>query len=163
MKKKTIFLILSLVLPVSVFLFLKIFGSNEFKVSVLHTEGSIDAPAGCPFVYKTPYRIPDSVIVSLNLNRKDSVHVFYFDPSLDVPMNRILVEFEGDPVGLVRPSGFSTAVNPVFLRDCILLAKPDSSIVLTDHRNRIRGYYDGTDRDEVDRLIVEIKIILKQY
>jgi len=38
-----------------------------------------------------------------------------------------------------------------------------SSIALVDHLGRIRGYYRGDDRDEVDRLIVEMKIILKQY
>jgi hypothetical protein len=40
---------------------------------------------------------------------------------------------------------------------------PDSAVTIVDNQNRIRGYYDATDRDEVDRLIVEIKIILKQY
>jgi hypothetical protein len=39
----------------------------------------------------------------------------------------------------------------------------EASVALVDHKNRIRGYYDGKDRDEVDRLIVEMKIILKQY
>jgi hypothetical protein len=39
----------------------------------------------------------------------------------------------------------------------------DTSVALVDHKNRIRGYYDGIDRDEADRLIVEMKIILKQY
>lgn len=32
--------------------------------------------------------------------------------------------------------------------------------VLVDGLGRIRGYYSGTNRDEVDRLIVEIKILL---
>jgi protein SCO1/2 len=32
--------------------------------------------------------------------------------------------------------------------------------VLVDEEGRIRGYYSGTNREEVDRLIVEIKILL---
>lgn len=37
--KKTIFLILTLAIPVSIFLFLKIFGNNEFEVPVLFEKG----------------------------------------------------------------------------------------------------------------------------
>jgi hypothetical protein len=37
--KKFIFLILTLAIPVSIFLFLKIFGNNEFEVPVLFEEG----------------------------------------------------------------------------------------------------------------------------
>jgi protein SCO1/2 len=34
--------------------------------------------------------------------------------------------------------------------------------ILVDGQKRIRGYYDGTDRDEVDRLLVEIAILKKE-
>jgi hypothetical protein len=37
--KKFIFLILTLAIPVSIFLFLKIFGNNEFEVPVLFEDG----------------------------------------------------------------------------------------------------------------------------
>lgn len=37
--KKFIFLVLTLAIPVSIFLFLKIFGNNEFEVAVLFEEG----------------------------------------------------------------------------------------------------------------------------
>ncbi len=35
--------------------------------------------------------------------------------------------------------------------------------VLVDKERRIRGYYSGTNREEVDRLILEIKILLYEY
>lgn len=35
--------------------------------------------------------------------------------------------------------------------------------VLVDKQGRIRGYYNGTDKKEVDRLITEIKILLEEY
>ena len=34
--------------------------------------------------------------------------------------------------------------------------------VLVDSQRRIRGYYSGTDRSDVDRLIVEMKILLEE-
>jgi len=34
---------------------------------------------------------------------------------------------------------------------------------LLDDQRRIRGYYDPQSREEVDRLIVELKILLKKY
>jgi protein SCO1 len=36
-------------------------------------------------------------------------------------------------------------------------------MVLVDKEGVIRGYYDGTDRKEVDRLLVEIKVLLNNY
>lgn len=36
-------------------------------------------------------------------------------------------------------------------------------IILVDGQKRIRGYYDGTDREEIDRLITEINILLDTY
>jgi protein SCO1 len=36
-------------------------------------------------------------------------------------------------------------------------------VVLVDKENRIRGYYSGTNRKEIDRLITEIQILSKEY
>ena len=44
----------------------------------------------------------------------------------------------------------------------LLLQKPWTTVLLDDQR-RIRGYYDPNAREEVDRLIVELKILLKKY
>jgi hypothetical protein len=38
----------------------------------------------------------------------------------------------------------------------------DNRVVLVDNQEQIRGYYDITDREETDRLIVEIKILIAQ-
>jgi hypothetical protein len=43
--KKSIFLVLTLAIPVAIFLFLKIFGDNEFEVPVLFGQGIPDCPA----------------------------------------------------------------------------------------------------------------------
>lgn len=161
--KKLILLTLALLFPVAVFIFLKIFGRNEFKVPTLHEEGTIDAPANCSFNYTAPYRIPDSLIAGLSLRTRDSLYVFYFDQSLTTPMNRVKTASKWWSVSVVEASSFPAGSDLRMIRDCVLLMKPPASVVLVDHHYRIRGYYDGTDRDEVDRLIVEMKIILKLY
>jgi protein SCO1/2 len=35
-------------------------------------------------------------------------------------------------------------------------------LILVDQDRHIRGYYDGTDPKEVDRLILETKILLRE-
>lgn len=163
MKKKVTILFLALLFPVAIFIFLKMFGKNEFQVPALYQEGSISAPRNCSAPYSVPYFVADSLFSVLGMNRNDSLYVFYFDKALDIPLHRISVEFDGEPVKLVNPE--SLRVNPYngLLQECVLLMRGDSSVALVDNRNRIRGYYDGEDRDEVDRLILEAKIILKQY
>ena len=129
----------------------------------MHQEGKIDAPASCDLQYTVPYVVPDSVIRTAGLNGKDSLYVFYFDPLLNTAIKRVSVEFSGASVNVVSPSAFVDRTDLRIFQECILLMKEGTSVALVDHKNRIRGYYDGRDRDEVDRLIVEIKIILKQY
>lgn len=38
-----------------------------------------------------------------------------------------------------------------------------SKLILIDKEKRVRGYYDGTDAKSVDKLILEIKILLEEY
>jgi hypothetical protein len=160
---KLLFLILALILPVGIFVFLKLFGKNEFDVPVLHAD-SVEAPVDCPFNYSAPYVIHDSIAARLKINSADSLYVIYFDPSLRVQAQRVSVEFNNASIRIISTAELSVLdTDPEILRKCILLMPASSSMVLVDHRRRIRGYYDGSDRDEIDRLIVEIKIILKEY
>ena len=161
--KKLIFLTLSLLLPVAIFVFLKIFGENEFNVPLMHQEGGIERPENCDFSYTTPYTIPDSLIELLHLTTQDSLYVFYFDASVSTAMKRVATEAKWLSVHIIDRSSFPRGTDEHIVRECILLMKPPASVALVDHKNRIRGYYDGSDRDEIDRLLVEMKIILKQY
>ena len=161
--KKLIFLTLALLLPVAIFIFLKIFGENEFNVPLLHQDGSVATPGNCDFRYATPYAVPDSLIDNLDFNTRDSLYVFYFDASLHTALRRIATETRWQSVQIVDPASFPPGTDERIVRECILLMKPPASVALVDHNRRIRGYYDGSDRDEIDRLLVEIKIILKQY
>jgi hypothetical protein len=161
--QKLVFLILALILPVGIFVFLKVFGRNEFHVPVMH-EQIAEHPADCEFEYSTPYVVHDSVATLLTINYDDSLYLIYFQPSLSVQVKRVSVEFATDPMRIISPEELSAlSVDHEILRKCVLLMPSPQSIALVDNRRRIRGYYDGTDRDDVDRLIVEMKIILKRY
>lgn len=162
-RKKIIFLILALLLPGTIFVFLKLFGRNEFQVPVLHEKSVPDVSDHCDFAYSTPYRMPDSILTSVDPRRNDSVYVFNFDRRVDEAMQRISEEFRDHPVRVITTSRFPSGFDPAILRECVFLMRGDTSVVVVDNSNRIRGYYYASDRDEVDRMIVEIKIILKQY
>lgn len=161
--RKLIFLISALVLPVAIFLFLKLFGRNEFQVPPLHQNDEIDAPAECGYRYATPYTVPDSIADNLRIDSRDSLYVVWFNPADSVPMKRVSVEYAHAPVRLIHPATLHDGTDVNVLQRCVLLMKAPASVVMIDHRRRIRGYYDGSDRDDIDRLLVEIDIILKNY
>jgi hypothetical protein len=48
-------------------------------------------------------------------------------------------------------------------KKCVFLLKEPFDLVMVDRAGVIRGQYTSNDREEVDRLIMEITIILKRY
>ncbi len=160
-RKKLLYLFLALLLPVVVFLFLKSFGRNEFNVPVMHQDSIPALVSDCGYRYEAPYRIPDPVMNRIRGNSSDSLYVLYFDSSADAAIARVRTEFGSDPVKVVYEDSSEDGV--AAFKKCVLLMEDNVSVALVDHRNRIRGYYDLHDREDVDRLIVEIKIILKKY
>jgi hypothetical protein len=48
------------------------------------------------------------------------------------------------------------------LKDCVFLLHDPYDIVLFDKQGFIRGQYYSGDRDEIDRLILELSIILNK-
>ncbi len=157
---KKIILILALLVPIGIFIFLKFFGKNEFTIPV-YFENGVDQPlAGCNRVYDSPYLVSASVLNTVGWNGRP-------------------VLLSADSSGVVQKAlmnleeGISNKIQSLFLKGerdylnellaCDLLLKSPWKVVLIDDQRRIRGYYDPADRDEVDRLIVELKILLKQY
>jgi hypothetical protein len=161
--KKFLFLFLALLFPVVIFLFLKIFGKNEFEVAILHQDGPINSPSSCGAVYQTPYSVADSLMKSIRGNGGDMLYVVYFDSTLQTALNRIAYEFQRDPVRPVRLVDEAGGLDLDYWRRCIFLMEGTASIVLLDSNGRIRGYYDGEKREEIDRLMVEAEIILGRY
>lgn len=162
MRKKQLFLFIALLLPIAVFVFLKMFGRNEFNVPVLHQDSIPVNSRDCNIRYTTPYRVADSLMSRIKRNGSDSLFAIYFEGTPGEAMERLFVEFGADALAII-PSRDVGAADLTFLKTCILLMEKQMSVALIDHNNRIRGYYDAADREDVDRLIVEIKIILKKY
>lgn len=183
--KKPILLFLALVLPVVVFVFLKFFGKNEFAVPVLFEDG-IATPVGCEsFRYDVPYSIPDTLLANITWNSSDSISLVVFGDATNaeqqeqsIQFNRIFTEFPTDNFKVILLSETNNVeqselenvrivrVNWQYessVRSCVFLLKPTDNTVLLDSKKRIRGQYNTTNREDVDRLIMEIKIMLKKY
>lgn len=177
MSKKTLYLFLALALPGLIFVFLKFFGKNEFDVPVYYQEG-LPKDSICLINSSTPYKVPDSIFRELKstkpgLSRIIAVYPFIKDDLSE--LNRIVEKFKGDKVEVLIISGVPNLPKttlPVTQLDyasfgklvaCSLWVREPWSVVLVDDQNQIRGYYDGSRRDEMDRLDLELNIILKKY
>ncbi|NJM25917.1 MAG: hypothetical protein HC859_10980, partial [Bacteroidia bacterium] len=79
---KKIILVIALIMPVGIFVFLKIFGKNEFAVAPLYRSGAIDVPDGCAgTTYQVPYTLPDEALeaVGVPLDKAFTVIPFQLD------------------------------------------------------------------------------------
>lgn len=157
---KKIFLILTLLVPIGIFVFLKFFGKNEFTIPVYYESGVDNPPAGCTRKYESPYLVSAFVLNTMGWNGRP---VLLVADSSGV-IQKALLSLE---------EGISNEIQTLFLKGqqdeldqlltCDLLLKSPWKVVLVDDQRKIRGYYNPEDRDEMDRLIVELKILLKQY
>jgi hypothetical protein len=158
--KKFLFLFLALLLPIAVFVFLKFFGKNRFEVPLIYKDGVSDPPAACLFDYPKPYLIPDSILAVAGANNS-SIVILDFSRQPSTEMQVVRDEFDHDPVVIKSASTLNFA-DEKLLRECIFLMKEPNELVMIDSEKRIRGYYENT-REEIDRLILELKILLKKY
>jgi hypothetical protein len=161
--KKILFLFLALLLPICVFLFLKFFGKNEFAVQPLFQDSLPENYAGCPPV-KLPYKVESETLLKI-IDNKDSLGLIYFKKNnplreSDNQLARVENEFKTDKIR------FTTATPGSGIDQsgkCVFLLKEPYDLVLVDRRGVIRGQYVSHNRDEIDRLITEVDIILKKY
>jgi hypothetical protein len=162
--KKIVFLFLALLLPVCVFIFLKFFGRNEFNVPLLYEAGVTEKAAECSNVhYGTPYILPDSIFRLINPKETSLVIVNASETNerVSAKLKEIEMQFEADHVTIQPVSMLKAQAG--YIQTCILLLQQPNTIALIDDKKQIRGHYDGNDRDELDRLEAEIKILLKKY
>jgi hypothetical protein len=163
MRRKVIYLLLALILPVSVFIFLRSFGKNEFSIPVYYELGIEDKEPGCAYAYSVPYRVSDSIMLQMGRTNNNTVTLLVVDTSsiVKVGLNRMLGEFDPTDFQLLFPSTDSGALDHWYA--CFFFLHKPWSAVLIDSENRIRGYYSPNTREEVDRMIVEMKILLEKY
>lgn len=159
--KKIALLFIGLLLPILVFVFLKMFGKNEFDVPLIYEQGVIEKPAGCNISYPAPYVIQDSVLNKISHERSELMLVDFGNGS--AKQDQLLSKFRSSITWVREKDLRFTSDYKAYLKKCVLLIQSPNSIVLLDRKNRIRGHYDGTDRDELDRLEAELNIILKKY
>ena len=177
-KGKLIILFLALLLPIVIFIFLKSFGKNEFEVKPLFQDSISLAERCASNRYEIPYTVADSITTKL-LNKDDSLTVIVFEDPM-ASNNKVLLtqinrlqketlltkiwyvsEKEGNEINAKVLK--LDSVEYMVMRECIFLLKSSDCAVLLDAKRRIIGQYNLLDLDEADRLIMEIKIILKQY
>jgi hypothetical protein len=162
LNKKTLFLFLAFVLPIGIFLFLRFFGRNEFSVQPLYVNVHPEVMEGCPAVVNLPYAISDSIMLQLPLDSKDLVVLKFGDPDTESAnqLERIEEQFSIDPVAVVV---MPAAIRSDYWRRCVFFLKEPYDLVLIDRSGVIRGQYNSSEREEMDRLITELSIILKKY
>jgi protein SCO1/2 len=199
---KLLLLLVTLAVPVIIFLFLKGYGENHYTVPVYYEEGIPADTADC-LSENHPHAVDLSRLTSDFLPEhngdlyegKLSVMDVGINPADGLtkpgyPLKRVKDHFDLEKIVqfiVIRPiTGFdpdkqSSADDrfkyifgtmdqvSAFARcQLVLLDYPDHvdgstrRFVLVDQWGRIRGYYPISDFDEVDRLILEMKIILKE-
>jgi hypothetical protein len=158
--KKSLFLFLGLLLPVLVFLFLKFFGRNEFDVPLPERE-MIQSTSGCRHEYAHPYLVKDSLVLAIAPAKRE-LRLINFGTNKKT-LEQALVDYNSQ-VSLVNLEKWELSDDQkTYLFNCVLLATNDEDLVLLDNANRIRGYYNSSERDDMDRLEAELNILLKRY
>lgn len=93
----------------------------------------------------------DVQVISINENNADLQHL----KALSEKFNRLPGQWSflagtSEEVGNLMQCGFVLKGHP----------EKDHPVVLIDGKRRIRGYYSGTDPADIDRLILEVRILL---
>jgi hypothetical protein len=159
---KALFLFLALILPICIFLFLKFFGRNEFDVKPLFWDSPPPADSSCPEVV-VPYVVHDSIRNQLSFGNDSLVLIAFNDETNMDAVNqikRIKDEMSNLPIRLLTLSG---SERHLFWKNCVLFLKAPSDMAVVDRRGRLRGQYISADREDADRLLTEVTIILKRY
>jgi protein SCO1 len=189
--KKQIILLLTLAIPVAVFLFLKIFGENKYEIPVFFAQGI----EGCG----NPPQQHTVNLESLNISPKNHCVVAVMDsndntanrtfvtelvriqdafygrvePQFILLTNSQSVETHADMLAFCKVNGLNpehtillnlNAAEKKDFTECGLgLGKPDggqpTDLALIDDEGKIRGFYLRNDKEETDRLILELKIL----
>lgn len=160
---KLILLILALALPVLIFVFLKFFGKNEFNVEPLFAEGP-PSVSGCPESPAGQYYLPTELLIGSGWSTTDSLTLILVgsDPKRNAFEDRLRENFTVTEMKITSISGIS-ADSLQQIRTCYFFMNEPYNLLLVDKQRRIRGIYQAENREEIDRLLVEAKIILKKY
>jgi len=159
--KKSILLFLALLFPACVFVFLKFFGKNEFIVPPLYTDEYPDGMKECGVSLTLPYHIPEQVKSSLIFSQDSLVLLHFGELSADSEKQLERVSKEYGKAIKLQVMQASDSVK--HLKKCVFFLKDRYDLALVDRTGLIRGEYISDDREEVDRLLMELAILFKKY
>jgi hypothetical protein len=163
MNKKLLYLIIALVLPSSIFVLLKLTGKNQFDIPVYYSTGIDSLSSICGKDYSKPYLLDDSVLSKLKWAEKEC-SLFVLAGANQLEMNRLSGIFDAKEFATYSVAKLQLdSITSWKWKNCVFIAKEKINIVLVDKQKQIRGYYTIGSREEMDRLIVEMKILLKKY
>ena len=154
--RKGFVLLFALLFPVIIFLFLKFFGENEYELSVYNSSCS----------YSIENLFSDSNINSNNIKildvrvSDDNLLIDNYINKLDISDEIKVITLSDQPRNL---KWLNIKVDRLLIKNlttCIENVVFDKSfILLLDNKNNVRGYFNSTDRREIERLDVEIDIL----
>ncbi|MEL7004482.1 MAG: hypothetical protein AAFN93_17375 [Bacteroidota bacterium] len=177
---KIFILILILALPISIFVFLKEFGNNKFEIPIYYENGINNSFDECSGVsggqfYAYSLKANNAELTTANL-------FIFYQQDVDLSQNelsniwsRLQDVFKQKSVGFVTYTPESNVLNMSEGIGVEILSEEDfkrkmhcdavtdtvNQFILVDKMSRIRGYYDF-ELEEVDRLIVETKILIEE-
>jgi hypothetical protein len=160
--KKGIYLFLALLFPIGIFLFLRLFGKNEFAVEALYQKDYPKVSPDCPKIVGLPYFVPDSVLAQLNKN-SDSLTVIFFGALKGEQLNQFKRVSADTIVDDITVLNLQVSDRSKLWQRCVFFLQDPLDVVMVDAKGTVRGNYLAGDRDDIDRLLTEIDIILKKY
>ena len=155
--KKFVFLFVALLVPGIIFIFLKMFGTNQFDIDLLYSDEMPEFTKTCDGSYTLPYRLPDSLFRAVNERSDSAVFVHFGQPEATF-IRRVMTRYSEDPVGYKVLDESNSS-----LKKCIFILEEPFDVALVDNKGRIRGKYNSAEREEVDRLITELAILIRKY
>lgn len=159
--KKMLFIFIALLLPVCVFVFLKFFGKNEFAVPPLYAETNPENIKECGVTISLPYHINDSIMSSLSLANENLtlIHFGGLSTGATKQLDKVQREYAND----IKFKYLDSSDTMASLKKCVFFLRDTYDLALIDGDGVIRGEYIAADREEIDRLRMELSILLKRY
>ncbi len=161
MNRKVTYLLIALVLPGLLFIFLKFFGKNQFDIPVFFEKGNANAPTECVTVAGKQYLLPDSVLTTVKWGKDVALVINGTTREEQSELKRLIKEPKLGSLQIISLDNIE-ANRLQRWKDCVFFLKAPWKAILIDSQKRIRGYYALDSREEIDRLEVELEILLKK-
>lgn len=194
-KLKYLILILVIIVPITIFLFIKIFGTNEYNVPVFHTEVSSETIKDCG-INGGAFKVPEELLKKNGIkDYSEKIVIIGLMPESNKSRERTFInqvnrlkdqmpeeillyiiftedeiEYEllfKEDITLIKAGEQEiknfTKCGLMFQEQFDVNVNYEGIVTLIDPERRIRGYYKGSDFEEIDRLLVETRILESNY